>query len=127
MAITYADITMYLEGIANAANNDPGQAIHHYWWHQNHDQTQPLLDYNDFINGTVFSINVPIINKADPLNTAFYLVLAGGDSKYGPQMPQGGPYLTDGVTTWPLSNGTAPTGATILANIEEWLSNGYPE
>jgi hypothetical protein len=127
MATTYADIQMYLEAIALAATNDPSQAIHNYWWHQNHDQNQPLLDYNDFINGTVYAINVPIINQQSPLNSAFYLVLSGGGSQFGPQMPQGGPYLTDSGFMLTLSNGDTLPGNQVLANIAQWLGNGYPQ
>jgi len=81
MSITYSDIIMYLEAIANTATNDAGQAVHQYWWHINHDQTQPALAYNDFKTGTVYGIGVPIIGidskQTDPLKSAFYLVLLG--------------------------------------------------
>jgi hypothetical protein len=130
-SITYSDISMYLDAIGNVANNDPGQAIHKYWWHVGQDPGQPALAYNDFKTGTVFGIGVPIIgtdaNQKDPLESAFYLVLKGGDSKYGPQMPQGGPYLTDANFPVQTINGQKLTGTQILANIAEWLGNGYPD
>src|SRR5436305_15338406 len=121
---------MYLDAIGNAANNDPGQAIHKYWWHVGQDPGQPALDYKDFVTGTVFGIGVPIIGtdakQTDPLSSAFYLVLQG-PSDFGPQMPQGGPFLTDATFPVQTINGQKLTGAQILANIGEWLGHGYPE
>ena len=131
MTITYSDISMYLDAIGNAANNNPGQAIHGYWWHINQDPNQPPLAYKDFITGTVFGINVPIIgtdaNQTDPLKSAFYVILSGADPKFGPQMPEGGPYTEDAGYSVTLSNGSTITGAQIMANIKEWLGNGYPD
>jgi hypothetical protein len=139
MPTKYSDIIMYLEAIATASGQVSG-AQHHFWWRVDPtgSGTTPLA-YKDFITGTVYGISpaVPIIgvdsNQTTPLQSTFYLLLTtvNGNSdpngNFYPQMPQGGPYITDGVTTFPLSNGTTVTGAQIIANMTEWLGNGYPE
>jgi len=132
MAIKYADIIAYLDAIANNANNDVGSAPHGYWWHVNQDINQAPLAYNDFVTGTVFGIGVPIIGtdskQSNPLQSAFYLVLStkGGAGGF-PQMPRGGPYITDAGFSVQLANGDTITGAQIMTNMNAWLGNGYPQ
>lgn len=130
MSITYSDIIMYLDAIANTAINNAQQAVHQYWWHVGQDSSQPPLAYNDFKTGTVYGIGVPIIGtdskQTDPLQSAFYLLLLSAGQN-GPQMPMGGPYITDEGFSVQLANGNTITGAEIMGNLKEWLGNGYPE
>jgi hypothetical protein len=144
MPTKYSDIIMYLEAIATASGQVSG-AQHQFWWRLDptgNSGTTPLA-YKDFVTGTVNGISpaVPIIgvdsNQTNPLQSTFYLLLitVGGNQDPGgnfyPQMPQGGPYLTDTVppfsTGVKLANGTTITGSQIIANMTEWLGNGYPE
>jgi hypothetical protein len=132
MPTNYGDIIMYLDAIGANANNDPGGAPHHYWWHVNHDSGQPPLAYKDFVTGTIFGEGVPIIGtdskQSNPLMSMFYLLLStkGGTGGFN-QMPWKGPYVTDAGFSVTLSNGNTITGADIMANMKEWLGNGYPD
>jgi len=133
MPTKYSDIIMYLDAIAANANGSISGAPHGYWWHVNQDGTQPPLAYNDFITGTVSGIGVPIIGtdskRTDPLQSTFYILLTtpGGNGTYN-QMPWKGPYITDAGYSVQLGNeGPQISGAQIMANLEEWLGNGYPE
>jgi hypothetical protein len=132
MPTKYSDIIMYLDAIAANANGDIGSAPHQYWWHIGHNGSQSPLAYNDFTTGTVYGLGVPIIGtdskQTNPLQSTFYLLLTtpGGYGGYR-QMPWKGPYITDAGFSVQLSNGVNITGQQIMANLKEWLGNGYPE
>jgi hypothetical protein len=124
--IRYADILNYLTAIANKANNPIGGSPHGEWWSG--------LSYNDFKTGQVPNMGVPIMDTSTPLQSPFYVILTNPNGAQGnPQMPGSltgnppGPFITDAGYTATLSDGTTIAGATIQANIESWLSNGYPE
>jgi hypothetical protein len=118
--IRYADILNYLQAIANKANKPISQSPHGVWWSG--------LDHDGFVNGQVTNLGVPIIDSDTPLQSAFYVILTNTDGYQGmPQMPGGGPYITDTGYTATLPDNTTISGATIQANIESWLSNGFPE
>ena len=42
-------------------------------------------------------------------------------------MPWNGPYITDPGFSVQLANGIKISGQQIMANLKEWLGNGYPE
>jgi hypothetical protein len=120
--IHYQDILNYLTAIANKANNPISGAPHKAWWSG--------LSYTDFLSAKVENVNV--MDSSTPLQSPFYVILTNTSGCRGfPQMPGGfsnpGPFITDQGYTATLSDGTTITGATIQANIESWLSNGYPE
>jgi len=139
MPTKYSDITLYLDAIADNANGLMSKAPHGFWWHQNPaEESSPYLAYNDFVTGTVNGVTdnqgnpVPIIGtdskQTDPLQSTFYLLLTteGGNGTF-PQMPKGGPFITDSDFSVELNNGVTVSGAQIMANLKEWLSNGYPD
>ena len=128
MPTKYADIILYLDSIAANANGDVSSAPHGYWWHLNQDGSQRPLTYNEFITGTVHGIGVPIIDRSNPLQSLFYLLLStkGGTQGYN-QMPWHGPYLTDPGATLPVGNNPNFPAAQIITDMKEWLGNGYPE
>lgn len=138
MPTKYSDITLYLDAIADNANGLMSKAPHGYWWHQNQTESDPVLAYNDFVTGTVYGVTdnqgnpIPIIGtdakQTNPLQSTFYILLTtpGGNGTF-PQMPKGGPYITDSDFSVQLNNGVTVTGAQIAANLKEWLGNGYPE
>jgi hypothetical protein len=142
MPTVYSDIIMYLDAIAdnsNAGITPPNQPPHGYWWHVGQIESNAPLAYNDFVTGTVFAVTdsngkpVPIIGidskQTDPLQSTFYILLTtpGGNGTF-PQMPKGGPYITDAnFGTVTLSNGDIVTGAQMAMNIKTWLGNKYPE
>jgi hypothetical protein len=118
--IRYADILNYLTAIMNKESNPIGDSPHGEWWSN--------LSYNDFVTGQVHNLGVPIMNSGTPLQSAFYVILTNTNGYQGmPQMPDGGPYITDQNYSAKLPDGTTITGATIAANIQSWLSNGFPE
>jgi hypothetical protein len=140
MPTIYSDITMYLDAIADNANGLMSGAPHKYWWHQDPTkESSPYLTYKEFVTGTVYGVSddqgkpIPIIGtdskQTDPLQSTFYILLTtkGGNGTF-PQMPKGGPYLTDAnFGTLTLSNGDVVTGPQMAANIATWLGNKYPE
>ena len=120
--IRYADILNYLTAIANKANNPISGAPHKDWWSN--------LSYSQFLAANVLGVNV--MDSSNPLQSAFYVILTNPNGCQGnPQMPGGfsnpGPFITDAGYTATLSDGTTISGATIQANIQSWLSNGFPE
>jgi hypothetical protein len=138
MPTKYSDVVMYLDAIANNANGDVASAPHGYWWHVNQDINQAPLAYNDFVTGTVFGVTgssgnpIPIIGtdskQTDPLQSEFYILLSTPNGSGGfPQMPKGGPFITDAGFSVTLSDNATVTGAQIMTNLEEWLGHGYPE
>lgn len=129
--IKYQDILNYLEAIAAASGEVPSSP-HGFWWKP--DGTD-FLTYSQFKTGTVPGVGpppVPIMNTATPEQSPFYEILLGpitvGGAAYL-QMPDGGPYITDGggTGTFTLPDGSTLTGKQIQDNIKSWLDNGFPE
>ena len=86
--IKYSDIIMYLEAIAGNANKDPGNCVHHYWWHVSpHRANSGPLSYKDFTTGTVVGFGVPIIYQPDSIAVAFYLLLSTPGGRTAPRCP----------------------------------------
>jgi hypothetical protein len=119
--IHYQDILNYLTAIANKANNPISGAPHGEWWSG--------LSYQQFLSAQVLGVNV--MDSSNPLQSAFYVILTNPNGAQNfPQMPGGnpaGPFITDANYTATLPDNTTISGATIQANIESWLSNGFPE
>jgi hypothetical protein len=120
--IRYADILNYLTAIMTKETNPIGDSPHGEWWSG--------LSYKEFTepNNQVPNTGVNIMDLGTPLQSPFYLILTNTSGYQGiPQMPLGGPYITDTGYSAKLSDGTMISGATIAANIESWLSNSFPE
>lgn len=125
MVITFKRLKDYLEAVANMGNLDASGAGHKRFWN---------TDYTSFMNGVVPTKQcdthpVPIVQKPDMVNSAFYKILQAGwcTNPKMPQMPKTGPYATDAGYTVNLPDGTAVTGAKILQDIHDWLAAGAPE
>ena len=125
MAITFSRLQQYLDAIANNANLDVGSSGHGAFWR---------TDYNKFSTGTVPTKScgmtpVPILNSADKVNSAFFLILKGSfcTAPKMPQMPKTGPFVTDPIYKVQLPDKSSITGAQILLDIEDWLRAGAPE
>lgn len=122
--ITFADIRAYLDAIADKALNDVGNSPHLRFWN---------VPYNDFINGSVPHTKcngapIPIIDHADPKNSAFYLILIDPNGWCNKrEMPGGGPFITDPGYQVTLASGKVVTGGEIQDDIKFWLENGFPE
>jgi hypothetical protein len=122
--IRYADILNYLTAIANKANNPIGDAPHGDWWSN--------LSYSEFLTAQVMG-GVNVMDTDNPLQSAFYVILTNPNGAQNfPQMPAAGtnpagPFITDAGYTATLPDNTTISGQQIQANIQSWLSNGYPE
>ena len=126
--IVYADIQAYLDAIADKATNDIANSPHKRFWQ---------VPYATFINGTIpggvkssgppISVGqpIPIIDKANPVNSAFFAILTGKFAGKR-QMPGGGPLITDQGYQVTVGDKTV-TGQQIQTNITSWLNNGFPE
>jgi hypothetical protein len=124
-AIKFSDIKTYLDAIAANTGLDIDTAPPHFrFWN---------ITYNDFITGSVPHVlckgnPIPIIDRAQPLQSPFFTILIDPAGFCGkPQMPGGGPFITEAGYQLLLPDGTAITGQQIQDNISSWLSNGFPE
>jgi hypothetical protein len=120
---------MYLEAIANNPNDvgDINQSPHGRFWN---------VPYKQFVTGTVpggqqVECNnnpTPIINSGNPSQSPLFLILTDPNGFCGmPQMPEGGPFITDANYQVTLSDGTTVTGAQIQQDMLNWLTNGFPQ
>jgi hypothetical protein len=121
IVIDFARVKQYLNAIADA-NGEISTSPHKRFW---------SVAYQAFVGGQVpnVAINghpVPIIDESDPVQSPFFLILQGGWSGL-PQMPQGGPYITDLNFEVDLPDGSAATGQEILNDLAAWLQYGFPE
>jgi len=122
--ITFADIQSYLEAIANKAVNDIGNSPHDRFWN---------VTYQEFINGVVPHTKcngqtIPLIDNADPKNSAFYVILIDPNGWCNKrEMPGGGPFITEVGYQVTLAGGKVITGLQIQEDIKFWLENGFPE
>jgi hypothetical protein len=128
--IFFADILNYLNAIADKSGVIAGSPHKRFW----------NIPYEKFITDPVPQVNcddgsqVLIMNNnklkpgLDPLNSAFYRILIDGPGVCGnPQMPEGGPLITDPGYEVILPDGTHVSGIDIQKNINSWLMNGFPE
>ncbi|MEY2558486.1 MAG: hypothetical protein QOE34_1911 [Verrucomicrobiota bacterium] len=123
----FADIQNMLDAIAAADTGNPlSNAPHNTsdgspFWRQT---GKADADYQAFTTGGVPNFGDPIMDPNAPLNSLFYLMLLGTGP--GPQMPLGGPYITDANYSVSV-NGTNMTGQDINTSIQSWLTNGFPQ
>jgi len=128
--ITFNDIKNYLNAIADKSGIIAGSPHKRFW----------NIPYQNFVTGNVPHATcddgsaVPIMNNnkvnpmLDPLKSPFYRILFDQAGVCGnPQMPEGGPLITEAGYSVTLPDGTTITGAQIQSNINSWLSNGFPE
>jgi hypothetical protein len=127
-SITYADIQSYLDAIMAKDKNPISGSPHQVWWHSPNTPEGGPLTYADFTTGMVSGIGVPIMDTTNPANSAFYVILTDLNGFQGmPQMPFGGPHITDPGYTANLASGQTITGQKIQTNMLSWLTNGFPE
>jgi hypothetical protein len=129
MVISFARLQEYLDLIVSNQGGNIGAAPHKRFWssYQNL-TTQPLprpqcqgqnilpIKYTDAARTTVDADNSPL-----------YVILTNQGGFCGkPQMPPGGPFLTDANYSLRLSDGTMVTGAQVIQDIHDWLAAGAP-
>jgi hypothetical protein len=125
MPITFDRVKDYLNAIAANGNLDPANSGHGVFWN---------VDFPTFKTGPVPSkqcknIQVQIFNKADPVNSPFFLILKSSwcTAPVMPQMPKTGPFVTAQGYSVTLADGTIVSGSQILSDIEAWLQSIPPE
>jgi hypothetical protein len=119
--IGFARVKDYLNAIADAHGSISASPHRRFW----------NLGYQAFVAGDVPNVAcngqpVPIINKSDPSQSPFFLILQS-DWCNLPQMPAGGPFITDADFEVDRPDGSAVTGSEIQADLAAWLVNGFPE
>ncbi len=124
---TFADIQNILDAIAAADTSNPLPDAPHNtnsgspFWRETGDYDS---DYTTFTTGTVPNFGDPIMDGSDPMSSLFYLMLMGTGP--GPQMPLGGPYITDSGYSVTV-DGNAMSGEDIQTTLQTWLKNGFPK
>lgn len=131
MAITFIRLKEYLNLIAQQGTLDPANSGHGVFWN---------TDYPTFRDGVVPSkvcngAPVPILNKADLTQSAFYQILQAGwcfapaapQIPRMPQMPKTGPFVNSPGYSIKLADGTVVPGTQVLQDIGDWLKAGAPE
>ena len=137
--IRYADILAYLDAIMSIEHGDiEKKSPHLVFWHNPPKKGGGPLSYHDFTTGNVPGLEdvglptIPIMDTANPLQSAFYVILTNknGLQFQGAsiqQMPEKGPFITDPGYKTKLANGTEITGQEIMDNMKSWLENHFPE
>lgn len=126
-SIIFSDIQAYLDAIvklgATATGTDINASPHKRFW----------ANYNDFMHANLTKVTcngnpIPIVDPVNKVQSAFYLVLINPKGFCNsPQMPFGGPFITDAGYQVTLADGRVVTGAKINEDIKSWLENGCPE
>jgi hypothetical protein len=127
MATTFkfSDIQNILDAIANK-NGSIGNSPHGVFWRQTGNYAN---DYKLFVTGQVPNVGLPIMDAKTPLNSNFFVILTNPNGLSGPgipQMPEGGPYVTDAGYS-ALVNNVTMTGTQIVAAMTSWLNSGFPQ
>lgn len=129
--IGFETVQKYLSGLA-ALGNISGSPHGAFWMSKKVNGALVPATYEDFINGTVPNATsrdspIPIIWKEFPILSPIFIILADPGFADVPQMIFGGVHLTDDNMHITLPDGTAVTGAQVLADLEVWLKNGFPK
>ena len=134
MTIRFSDVQDILDAVLNKSAWAQGQQPpldpqpHGVFWRRTGDYD---LDYAEFTTGNVPMVGLPIM-KQDPgegLQSIFYVLLTdpnGLQNEAIPQMPAGGPYITDAGYQADVNDVTM-TGQQIQQALAEWLTNGFPK
>jgi hypothetical protein len=132
---TFRDIQAILEAVlanSNFEGTPPPNPLrapnpHKFFWRQTGVYAQ---DYTLFTTGNVPGVRppMPIMNrtKGQELTSNFFVVLTAGLPPRIPQMPDGGPFITD--DGYQISvNGTNIRGQDIQDTLAYWLTHDFPQ
>ena len=70
---------------------------------------------------------IKIIDNVAPRSSPFYLILLGGWCNKPQMPPDDDPKISDPTYTVTLPDQSEVSGLTMIADIGEWLDNGFPE
>jgi hypothetical protein len=138
MPINFARVVAYLDGIANQPGVDITGSPHGTFWRVTRDQfvagTVPNATCRDHVNGAIQPVPIPIVHPNHSANSpilniliaAFQRPMTDGSTCNKRQMPAGGPFITAPGASITLADGSALTGAQILADLRDWIDAGCP-
>jgi hypothetical protein len=121
--IGFHRVKAYLDAVAAANGTLPGSPHGDFW----------NVPYAQFIAGNVPGVDckgspVVIIRKDNPGQSPFFLILTTPAGWCGmPQMPEGGPFISDDQQPFTLADGTSVSGKQIRDDLATWLANGFPQ
>jgi hypothetical protein len=121
--IGFQTVQAYLNGLA-ALSGTIASSPHKAFWR---------VDYETFRDGNVphvkcHGLDVPIIRKDAADQSPFFLILTDPTGWcHFPQMPEGGPFITQDDLQITLADGTSVTGKQVRQDLATWLKNGFPK
>jgi hypothetical protein len=129
MTIGFARLQEYLDLIVSTEGGNIGAAPHRRFWSSYQNLTTQPLPRPQCQGQNIYPIKYIDASKTkvDADNSPLYAILtnsAGFCQK--PQMPPGGPFITDVTYSGKLSDGTVVTGPQIVQDIHDWLAAGAP-
>jgi hypothetical protein len=129
MPITFARLQDYLDSIVRKAEGNLAAAPHRRFWVTHEALTQRPLPRVKCQGQEIFPVKFldGKRTQVDADNSPLYIILT--DSKgfcEKPQMPPGGPFITDASYSLTLSDGTVVTGDQVKQDIHDWLAAGAP-
>lgn len=129
-SIFFADVLNYLNAIADKSGVIAGSP-HKRFWNIPYDRfiTDPVPHVTCDDGSPILIMNNNILHPGlDPLKSSFYTILIEQLGVCGnPQMPEGGPMITEAGYQVTLPDGTSISGLDIQKNIKSWLMDGFPE
>jgi hypothetical protein len=140
MTINFARVVVYLDGIANQPGVDLSSSPHGPFWRVTRDQfvagSVSDTTCRDHVDGAAQNVPIPIVHPHNAMNSPILNILlttglqrpmTDGSTCKKRQMPGGGPFVTDPASSITLADGSAVTGAQILADLRDWIDAGCPE
>jgi hypothetical protein len=129
MTVSFARLQEYLDLIVSAAGENIANSPHKRFWSNWQVLTQQALRSPKCNGQDIYPVKfLDVQHKTvDADNSPLYVVLTNAAGFCGkPQMPAGGPYITDAGYTLMLSDNSIVTGAQVAQDIHDWLTAGAP-
>jgi hypothetical protein len=129
MTVAFARLQEYLDLIVSTAGANIANSPHKRFWSTWQTLTQQALPRPKCNGQDIYPVKyIDAQDKTvDADNSPLYVILTNATGFCGkPQMPAGGPYITDAGYTLTLSDNSVVTGAQVAQDIHDWLSAGAP-
>lgn len=130
MTIKFTRLQEYLDLIVFKEGGNIGGSPHKRFWSTYQNLTTQPIPQPKCQGQNIYPIKYTDIarTKVDADNSPLYVILSNNSGFCAkPQMPPGGPYITDAGYSIALSDGSVVTGAQILTDIHDWLAVGAPD
>jgi hypothetical protein len=119
--ISYETLIKYLDAINANGNASASGAPHGIFWKDPEGNNLPLATFKGL---TILNGAVTIFNAAQYDQSPLNLILLGAWNGY-PQMPEGGPYITDNNYSVNI-DGSPISGTQIRNDFLAWLRQEFP-